>query len=144
MGSACNIPFCLPPTRIFFSLAEQIVIEPTPPGTGVINAHLGATSSNFTSPFKTKATLAVFFLSTRVVPTSITTAPCFTISAVTKLGCPIAAMIISAIRHSFLSLNDCGDRLLSHHHIVSASSAAPGFPTMLPRITHFLPLVSML
>ena len=77
-----------------------MVIGPTPPGTGVINEHFGATSSNLTSPVSLKPD---FFVEsgTRVVPTSITTAPSFTISAFTKLGCPNAAMMISASWHSF-------------------------------------------
>ena len=64
---------------------------PTPPGTGVMNEHLGATSSNLTSPVSLKPDFLVAS-GTRVVPTSMTTAPSFTISAFTKLGCPIAAM----------------------------------------------------
>ena len=34
-----------------FDSSIAIVIGPTPPGTGVINEHFGATSSNLTSPF---------------------------------------------------------------------------------------------
>ena len=33
-------------------ISEQMVMGPTPPGTGVMYSHLGATSSNFTSPFR--------------------------------------------------------------------------------------------
>ena len=45
---------------------------PTPPGTGVMNEHLGATSSNLTSPVSLKPDFLVAS-GTRVVPTSITT-----------------------------------------------------------------------
>ena len=78
-------------------------VKPTriAPGTGVMKEHFGATSSNFTSPLRRKP---FFFVAsgTRVVPTSMITAPSFTISAVTKSGRPIAAMMISASRHSAL------------------------------------------
>ena len=70
--------------RVFF-INEQMVIGPTPPGTGVIMEHLGATSSYFTSPFRRKP-LGRVASGTRVVPTSMTMAPGFTMSAVTKSG----------------------------------------------------------
>ena len=87
----------MPASRVFF-INEQIVIGPTPPGTGVMYEHFGATSSNLTSPVSLKPDL-VFALGTRVVPTSTITAPSFTISAVTKFGEPRAAIIMSAFRH---------------------------------------------
>jgi len=39
--------------NVFFNKLA-IVIGPTPPGTGDIKAHFGATSSNFTSPINRK------------------------------------------------------------------------------------------
>ena len=51
--------------------------------------HLGATSSYFTSPHS-------LFSALRFIPTSITIAPSFTISAVTKRALPIATTRISA------------------------------------------------
>ena len=90
----------LPASNVFF-IKETMVIGPTPPGTGVMNEHLGATSSNFTSPVSLKPDFLVAS-GTRVVPTSMTTAPSFTISAFTKLGCPRAAMMMSASWHSFI------------------------------------------
>ena len=65
-----------------------MVIGPTPPGTGVIALTLFFTWSKQTSP--------TILSSTRVVPTSMITAPSLTISAVTKSGFPIAATKISA------------------------------------------------
>src|SRR5579862_1892703 len=53
-----------------------IVIGPTPPGTGVIAPATSLTLAKSTSPTS--------LLSTRVVPTSITTAPGLTISALTN------------------------------------------------------------
>ena len=82
-----------------------MVIGPTPPGTGVINEHFGATSSNLTSPVSLKPD---FFVEsgTRVVPTSITTAPSFTISAFTKLGCPNACLLYTSdtLNSQYLSI----------------------------------------
>ena len=66
----------------------------------VINEHFGATSSNFTSPVSLKPDF-LLASGTRVVPTSIITAPSFTISAFTKFGWPRAAMMMSASWHSF-------------------------------------------
>ena len=54
-----------------------MVIGPTPPGTGVINSHFGATSSYFTSPASLKPDFLVAS-GTLCMPTSITVAPSFT------------------------------------------------------------------
>ena len=73
-----------------------MVIGPTPPGTGVMNEHFGATSSNLTSP----SSLKTDFLessATLVIPTSTTTAPSLTYSAVTNSGLPRATTSISAL-----------------------------------------------
>ena len=86
-------------SNVFF-ISDTMVIGPTPPGTGVMNEHFGDTSSNFTSPVSLNPDF-LLASGTRVVPTSMTTAPSFTISAFTKLGCPNAAIMISASRHSF-------------------------------------------
>ena len=66
-----------------FSIKDAMVMGPTPPGTGVIQLHLGATLSKSTSPVRR---LPDFFVASamRLMPTSITTAPSFTMSAVTK------------------------------------------------------------
>ena len=84
----------LPANNVFF-IKETIVIGPTPPGTGVMYEHFGATSSNLTSPVSLKPDFLVAS-GTRVVPTSMITAPSFTIFSFTKFGCPKAAMMISA------------------------------------------------
>src|SRR3989339_312074 len=130
--------------KVFFN-KEIIVIGPTPPGTGVIYEHLGATSSKRTSP----ASLKPVFVSasTLVIPTSITTAPSFTISPLRKPGTPSAAIIISAF-------SVCSFRFLVRlWHIVTVQSPgfafneskfAIGFPTILlrPIITQCFPDVS--
>ena len=63
---------------------------PTPPGTGVIRDACFDTEAKSTSPTSLP--------SKRLIPTSITTALFLTISRVTKLGLPIAAIRISADR----------------------------------------------
>ena len=72
---------------------QAIVIGPTPPGTGVIALATLETSSKSTSPTKPESVL--------LIPTSITIAPFFTQSPFTNWGMPTAAIIISALRHSF-------------------------------------------
>ena len=67
------------------------VRSPTPPGTGVIAPATAAAASKSTSPTS-------FFGAMRLMPTSITVAPSFTISAVTKRGRPTAATRMSAVR----------------------------------------------
>src|SRR5690349_12298125 len=69
--------------RSVFNKSEAMVIGPTPPGTGVMKEVFGATSLKSTSPFNTYPFLNCG-PSIRVVPTSMTTAPSFTISAVTN------------------------------------------------------------
>ena len=59
-----------------------IVIGPTPPGTGVMSDAFLETSSKSTSPHS-------FPFSSRFIPISITTAPSFTISAVTNFAFPL-------------------------------------------------------
>src|SRR5690606_23476621 len=84
-------PFaCLQLSTVFHS-SIVIVIGPTPPGTGVICDALRLTASKSTSPTRRKPLLRLGS-STRFTPTSMTTAPSFTISAVTVPGTPAAAM----------------------------------------------------
>jgi hypothetical protein len=66
-------------------------IGPTPPGTGVIALAISLTASKSTSPQRTS--------STRLMPTSITTAPGFTKLASTIRGRPTAAIRTSARAH---------------------------------------------
>jgi len=68
---------------------------PTPPGTGVTALATLETSSKSTSPTRPESVL--------LIPTSITIASFFTQSPLTNLGIPTAAIIISALRHSFLN-----------------------------------------
>ena len=66
-------------------------MRPTPPGTGVIHEHFGATCSKSTSP-------TILPFSSRLIPTSTSTTPGLTISAVTKPGIPTATIMMSALR----------------------------------------------
>src|SRR5947209_2620523 len=95
-----------------FDISMAMVSGPTPPGTGVMapatSATLGWTSPTRVEPFALNSSSRFgsspkysrnFFLSiTRLIPTSMTVAPGFTISGVTMAGFPIAATRISAIR----------------------------------------------
>ena len=84
-------------------MSAAMVMGPTPPGTGVMKLHLGDTSAKATSPFRAKP-LFLEASGTRVIPTSITTAPSFTISAFTNSGLPRAATIISLSLTNFLEI----------------------------------------
>src|SRR5664279_5022746 len=81
---------------VFFSKAAM-VMGPTPPGTGVIKLQSGDTSANATSPLRANP---LFFeeSGTLVMPTSMTTAPSFIMSARTNSGFPRAATTISLFR----------------------------------------------
>src|SRR5574344_283116 len=92
------------PANKVLRINEIIVIGPTPPGTGEIYEHLGATSSNLTSPVSLNP-LFVNVLGTRVVPTSNTTAPSLNISPLRNFGTPNATIRISALRH--ISVRGC-------------------------------------
>lgn len=79
---------------IVFSINIVIVIGPTPPGTGVIADAFSLTPSKSTSPHSfafPSGVIPILF-----TPTSITTAPSFTMSAVIAFGLPAATMRISA------------------------------------------------
>ena len=77
-----------------FLINIATVIGPTPPGTGVIEEHIGATRSKSTSP--TKRNPDFLESGIRLIPTSMTETPSLTISGSTKLGLPIAAIRMSA------------------------------------------------
>ena len=74
-----------------------IVIGPTPPGTGVMSDATWRTPSKSTSP-TSRVPLAVCSSGIRFIPTSITTAPDFTMSAVIMRGRPAATIRMSARR----------------------------------------------
>ena len=115
-----------------------MVMGPTPPGTGVMAFAFLLTSSKSTSPQRP--------LSVRLMPTSMTTAPSFTISAVMNFGLPMAAKTKSASRHTWARL-----AVLEWHTVTVALPNFPGrmrreakgFPTMLdlPTTTARLPSV---
>src|SRR5204863_3190290 len=74
-----------------FTNSMVMVMGPTPPGTGVIQPATSETPAKSTSPQSLPSSL-------RFMPTSITTAPGLTISAVSMLRLPTAATTISAWR----------------------------------------------
>jgi hypothetical protein len=125
-----------------------MVIRPTPPGTGLMLLHLGATDSKSTSPLMAKPD----FLEesgTLLMPTSIIAAPSLIISPVKKPGFPNAATTISAERHNSLML----DVRLWHTVTVALpkgsfllSRMLIGLPItlLLPITTACLPVVSIL
>src|SRR5690606_740566 len=78
------------PPAAFRVLSNRLVtvIGPTPPGTGVIHAHFGATASKSTSPPSRYPRFRVGS-AMRWIPTSTTTAPGFTMSAVMKPALPM-------------------------------------------------------
>ena len=118
-----------------------IVIGPTPPGTGVIYEAFGSTFTKSTSPisvapfssksFALHSRSSGFALSLVIlfIPTSITTAPSFTISSLIRYGTPAATTRISA---SFV----CDLRsFVSIWHIVGVAHSFKkrrliGFPTI--------------
>src|SRR6185437_1644886 len=81
--------------RTVFLSSIAIVIGPTPPGTGVMRDARSRALSKSTSPTSLKPLFAVES-ATRLIPTSITTAPSFTMSPVTMPGFPAATMRMSA------------------------------------------------
>jgi hypothetical protein len=119
---------------------------PTPPGTGVMYEHFGATSSNSTSPFSFQPDLVSSDL-TLVVPTSTTTAPSFTIFPFTNSGTPMAAIIY---RHCCKALQDfeygCEQQLPLHSlpfattaHLAAAHNiAAANYNTIFPVHINFV------
>src|SRR5256885_8548985 len=83
--------------RTVFSISIAIVIGPTPPGTGVILDATSRTPSKSTSPFNRDPDFAEES-GTRLVPTSITAAPGFTISRLIIPALPAATIRMSACR----------------------------------------------
>ena len=82
------------------------VSNPTPPGTGVICEATSFTPAKSTSPTRP--------VSSRFMPTSITTAPGLTMSAVTNRGRPMATMRMSA-PHAGGRACGCGRRSRWRH-----------------------------
>ena len=115
-----------------------MVIGPTPPGTGVMADAFSLTFSKSTSPQSLP-------FSSRSMPTSMTTAPSFTISAVINFGLPMAATKISARLHSSKR-----SFVLLWQTVTVASalrrSSAMGRPTilLLPTTTARLPATGIL
>ena len=127
----CNFAAC----SVFF-ISIAMVIGPTPPGTGVMYPAFGSTESKSTSPQS-------FPSSMRLMPTSMTIAPSFTMSAVTNFGLPMATTRISALAASYFRFFVREWQMVTVPFFCS-SSIAIGFPTMLllPMTTHCLPLMS--
>ena len=76
-----------------FSNRQAIVIGPTPPGTGVIAPATSIAASNITSPTRRPS-------GRRLIPTSITVAPGLIQSPPIISARPVAAIKMSARRHS--------------------------------------------
>jgi len=128
----CSIVACTT-----FSSKDNTVVSPTPPGTGVILSQTSNTFSVSTSPS--------IFPSTLLIPTSITTAFSFTISAVTKFDFPMADIRISAFFDISFKF------LVFEWQVVTVAflfkqQCINGFPTilLLPNITTFFPHKSIL
>jgi hypothetical protein len=119
------------------------VIGPTPPGTGVMAEAFSLTGSKSTSPTRRKP-LAQVASGTRLTPTSMTTQPSGTISALIARGTPMAATRMSA-----WSVNRVMSGVAVWQTVTVAlapfrfwmSMAASGLPTMLlrPQMTTCLP-----
>ena len=99
---------------------------PTPPGTGVMTEAFGSMAAKSTSPHSLPVS------GSRFTPTSMTTAPSATISAVTNFGRPMATTRISAWRVTSVRLRV---RLWVIVTVAfsSSSSFETGRPTMLLR-----------
>src|SRR5687768_11325909 len=87
---------CVAARNVFF-MSIAMVIGPTPPGTGVMSDATCRADAKCTSPTRWYpfATVTLF---TRLMPTSMTTAPGLSMSPVIISGRPIAAMRMSARR----------------------------------------------
>src|SRR5205823_14582018 len=125
--------------RTVFDRSIAIVMGPTPPGTGEIAFAFRRTASKSTSPTVREPLFAVGS-GMRLMPTSMTTTPSRTMSAVTNRGEPIAATRISARRvwaaSSRVAL--CATVTVAFAPLAFCiRRAASGLPTMLlrPRIT---------
>ena len=108
-----------------FCISVATVIGPTPPGTGVIQLARCAAASNPTSPTRRPS-------SSRLMPTSITTAPGLTHSPGISAGRPTATTRMSALR-TLASSTSGGVNLWQHVTVQPAisSSSAIGRPTWL-------------
>ena len=112
-----------------------MVMGPTPPGTGVIMEATSFTPSKSVSPARRKPD---FLLASgmRLTPTSITTAPLFTMSAVTVLTRPVQTMSMSACfvkeARSFVPVWQIVTVQLYSRRVKRTAS---GFPTILLRPT---------
>src|SRR5256885_1932287 len=110
-----------------FSSNIAIVMGPTPPGTGVIHDAVPSQLWKSTSPVSLPS-------ASRLMPTSMTTAPGFTMLAVTRLGLPAAttrtsAWPVIAPKSGVLEL-----QMVTVAPFCKSSSAI-GLPTMLLRPT---------
>ena len=109
-----------------------MVIGPTPPGTGVIQPATARTAAKSTSPHSLPA--PGWPSGTRFMPTSMTMAPGFTISAVSVWRRPTATTTTSAWR---VNTARSGVALWQMVTVALAcsSSSAIGLPTVLLRPT---------
>ena len=89
------------PAVTVFAISIATVIGPTPPGTGD-NRDATCPTSGCTSPAR-RHPLSRVSSSTRLIPTSTTTAPGLIQSTLTISGLPTAAITMSAFKHSALA-----------------------------------------
>ncbi len=120
-----------------FSMRQVMVIGPTPPGTGVITDAFGSIAAKSTTPQSEPVS------GSWLTPTSMTTAPSATMSAVTNLGRPMATTRISALR-----VTDGRSTVRLWATVTVAFSSMRSFDTGRPTIllrpitTALLPLIS--
>ena len=77
--------------------SDAMVIGPTPPGTGVMASAFSDTLVEVHISLPSGSPAWRVASSTRLMPTSMTTAPSLTMSAVIAFGCPMAATRMSAL-----------------------------------------------
>src|SRR4030042_340278 len=139
MSSPQITPACIFAALTVFRNNIVIVIGPTPPGYGDNQPATSLASLNATSPAR-RYPFSDEGSSTRLVPTSITTAPGLIQSAFTISGLPTAETRKSALRQMLAK------SLEREWHIVTVASRftsnkATGIPTMFerPSTTAFAP-----
>ena len=110
-----------------FDSSMVMVIGPTPPGTGVIQAAFSRAESKSTSPHSLPS-------GRRLMPTSMTTAPGLIMSPVTMRGLPVATTRTSA-RRVWLARSRVFEVQIVTVALRLSSMIAIGLPTMLLRPT---------
>src|SRR5438094_756857 len=129
------LPAASSAARTVFCMSMAMVMGPTPPGLGVIIPAIGRTRAKSTSPTRRPPPRACGS-GIRLTPTSTTTAPGFTMSALTNSATPMAAIKMSARRQWAARSRVCEWQRVTVALACLAfwiRMAAIGLPTMLPR-----------